>query len=87
MHGAERLNPDGLRCGRGWAPEPVGRDAGRSELMDSWLELLRQLLERGLNGVRFVIAYGHAGLVAASRARHVHQAVRQGERGAYQWAF
>ncbi|AEI68736.1 transposase mutator type [Corallococcus macrosporus] len=28
-HGAERLRPGGLRCGRGWTPAPAGRDAGR----------------------------------------------------------
>lgn len=40
---------------------------GGSESVDSWLELLRQLLERGLRGVRLVIADGHAGLAAAAR--------------------
>ncbi|QDE81667.1 hypothetical protein BHS07_08895 [Myxococcus xanthus] len=40
---------------------------GGSESMDSWLDLLRQLLERGLTGVRLVIADGHAGLAAAAR--------------------
>lgn len=40
---------------------------GGSESQDSWLELLRQLLERGLRGVRLVIADGHAGLAAAAR--------------------
>lgn len=33
--------------------------------MDSWLELLRQPLERDLRGVRLVIADGHAGLASA----------------------
>ncbi|MBZ4409321.1 transposase [Myxococcus sp. XM-1-1-1] len=33
---------------------------GGSESQDSWLELLRQLLERGLTGMRLVIADGHA---------------------------
>ncbi|MCP3099878.1 IS256 family transposase, partial [Myxococcus sp. K15C18031901] len=40
---------------------------GGSESQDSWLELLRQLLERGLTGVRLVIADGHAGLASAAR--------------------
>ena len=39
---------------------------GGSESVDSWLELLRQLLERGVRGVRLVIADGHAGLAAAT---------------------
>lgn len=40
---------------------------GPSESQDSWADLLRQLLERGLTGVRLVIADGHAGLAAAAR--------------------
>jgi putative transposase len=40
---------------------------GASESEDSWADLLRQLLERGLNGVQLVIADGHLGLAAAVR--------------------
>lgn len=40
---------------------------GPSESQDSWADLLRQLLERGLSGVQLVIADGHAGLAAAAR--------------------
>jgi putative transposase len=40
---------------------------GPSESQDAWAELLRQLLDRGLTGVRLVIADGHAGLAAAAR--------------------
>ncbi len=40
---------------------------GPSESQDSWADLLRQLLDRGLTGVRLVIADGHAGLAAAAR--------------------
>ena len=40
---------------------------GASESQDSWADLLRQLLERGLTGVRLIIADGHGGLAAAGR--------------------
>ena len=40
---------------------------GPSESKDSWADLLRQLLDRGLTGVKLVIADGHAGLAAAAR--------------------
>lgn len=40
---------------------------GASESQDSWADLLRQLVERGLAGVQLVIADGHAGLAAAAR--------------------
>ena len=40
---------------------------GPSESQDSWADLLRQLNERGLTGVKLVIADGHAGLAAAAR--------------------
>jgi len=40
---------------------------GPSESQESWADLLRQLLERGLTGVKLVIADGHAGLAAAAR--------------------
>lgn len=35
---------------------------GPSESQDSWADLLRQFLDRGLAGVQLVIADGHAGL-------------------------
>lgn len=40
---------------------------GASESQESWADLLRQLLDRGLAGVQLVIADGHAGLAAAAR--------------------
>ena len=40
---------------------------GISESQDSWGDLLRQLLDRGLAGVQLVIADGHSGLAAAAR--------------------
>ncbi len=40
---------------------------GPSESQASWADLLRQLNERGLTGVKLVIADGHAGLAAAAR--------------------
>lgn len=40
---------------------------GASESEDSWADLLRQLIDRGLAGVRLAIADGHAGLAAAVR--------------------
>jgi putative transposase len=40
---------------------------GPSESQESWADLLRQLLDRGLTGVKLVIADGHAGLAAAAR--------------------
>lgn len=40
---------------------------GPQESEDSWTELLRQLIDRGLDGVRLVIADEHAGLAAAVR--------------------
>ncbi len=40
---------------------------GPSESQDSWADLLRQILDRGLTGVKLVIADGHAGLAAAAR--------------------
>jgi putative transposase len=40
---------------------------GATESEESWADLLRQLLERGLSGVRLVIADAHAGLAAAVR--------------------
>ena len=40
---------------------------GVSESEDSWRELIEQLVERGLHGVRLVISDAHAGLKAAVR--------------------
>jgi transposase-like protein len=40
---------------------------GAEESEDSWSELLAQLLERGLSGVRLVIADAHAGIAKAVR--------------------
>ena len=40
---------------------------GISESQDSWGDLLRQLLDRGLAGVQLVIADGHSGLAVAAR--------------------
>jgi transposase-like protein len=40
---------------------------GYSESEDSWSDLLRQLVDRGLSGVRLVISDDHAGLKAAVR--------------------
>jgi transposase-like protein len=40
---------------------------GTQESEDTWAELLRQLIDRGLNGVRLVIADDHAGLRNAVR--------------------
>jgi transposase-like protein len=40
---------------------------GAQESEESWADLLQQLLERGLSGVRLVIADGHAGLWKAVR--------------------
>ncbi len=40
---------------------------GGSDSADSWLALLRQLLERGLRCVRLIIADGHEGLTATAR--------------------
>lgn len=40
---------------------------GVTESEESWAELLRELIERGLSGVRMVIADAHAGLRSAAR--------------------
>jgi transposase-like protein len=45
----------------------LGVTIGARESEDSWTELLQQLLDRGLRGVRLVIADGHAGIAAAVR--------------------
>jgi putative transposase len=54
----------------------LGITIGPEESEDSWAELLIQLLERGLTGVRLVIADEHAGLAAAVR-RFLPEAERQ----------
>ena len=45
----------------------LGVSIGSQESEDSWSELLRQLCERGLHGVRLVIADEHKGIEAAIR--------------------
>jgi transposase-like protein len=40
---------------------------GPRESEDGWADLLQQLVDRGLRGVRLVVADGHAGLAAAVR--------------------
>lgn len=49
---------------------------GAQESEDSWADLLRQLLDRGLSGVRLVISDDHKGLAAAVRT-HVPEAEHQ----------
>jgi transposase-like protein len=53
--------------GEGGKRQLLAITVGPQESEDSWSELLRQLLERGLDGVRLVIADEHAGLAAAVR--------------------
>ncbi len=57
---AYAVGPDGCR-------RLLGITLGAEESEDSWSELLKQLQERGLSGVEFVIADEHAGLAAAVR--------------------
>lgn len=45
----------------------LGVSIGAEESESSWADLLAQLVDRGLHGVRLVIADAHAGLVAAAR--------------------
>ena len=45
--------------------EVVGVDVGPAEDLEFWLEFLRQLVSRGLKGVRLVISDSHLGLKAA----------------------
>lgn len=66
---AYAVGPDGKR-------RLLGITIGPEESQDSWAELLKQLLERGLTGVRLVIADEHAGLAAAVR-RFLPEAERQ----------
>jgi transposase-like protein len=66
---AYAVGPDGRR-------RLLGITIGAEESEDSWADLLTQLLERGLSGVRLVIADEHAGLAAAVR-RFLPEAERQ----------
>jgi transposase-like protein len=54
------IGPDGKR-------RLLAVTLGTSESEASWTELLRQLIDRGLNGVKLLIADAHAGLLAAAR--------------------
>ena len=54
----------------------LGVALGAEESEASWSALLEQLLQRGLTGVRLVIADEHAGLAAAVR-RWLPEAPRQ----------
>lgn len=52
------VNTDGRR-------EVLGMDIGSSEAETFWLEFLRKLKRRGLNGVKLVISDAHEGIKAA----------------------
>ena len=54
----------------------LGISIGAQESEASWAELLSQLVERGLTGVRLVIADAHGGLAAAAR-KHLPEARQQ----------
>lgn len=54
----------------------LGITIGAQESEESWADLLAQLNERGLSGVRLVIADGHKGLEAAVR-KHLPEAQQQ----------
>lgn len=54
------IGPDGKR-------RLLAVTLGASESEDSWTEMLRQLLARGLHGVKLIIADAHPGLLAAAR--------------------
>lgn len=54
----------------------LGITIGAEESEETWSELLSQLAERGLHGVRLVIADDHRGLAAAVR-RQIPEAQRQ----------
>jgi putative transposase len=56
--------------------ELLGVTIGPQESEDSWTELLTQLVERGLHGVRLVISDEHQGLKAAVR-KQLPEARRQ----------
>ena len=66
---AYAVGPDGHRS-------LLGITIGPEESEDSWADMLKQLLERGLSGVELVIADDHAGLAAAVR-RHLPEVRRQ----------
>ena len=66
---AYAVGPDGHR-------RLLGITIGPEESEDSWGDLLKQLLDRGLSGVQLVIADEHAGLAAAVR-RFLPEARRQ----------
>ena len=55
---AVAVNTDGRR-------EVLGMDIGSSEAETFWLEFLRKLKRRGLNGVKLVISDAHEGIKAA----------------------
>ncbi len=57
---ATGLRADGYR-------EVLGVDVGDSENETFWTEFLRDLRDRGLNGIRLVVSDAHAGLRAAIR--------------------
>ena len=63
------IGPDGKR-------RLLGITIGAQESEESWTELLRQLTERGLTGVKLVIADAHGGLAAAVR-HHLPEAKLQ----------
>ena len=63
------IGPDGKR-------HLLGVTIGAQESTDSWSDLLRQLVDRGLSGVRLVIADGHGGLWKAARL-HIPEAAHQ----------
>jgi len=62
------IGPDGKR-------KLLAITIGAQESEESWAELLRQLIDRGLHGVKLVIADDHAGLRAA--VRHALPEARQ----------
>jgi putative transposase len=54
----------------------LGITIGPSESEESWSELVQQLLDRGLHGVKLVISDAHAGIARAVR-RHLPEARHQ----------
>jgi putative transposase len=70
---AVAVNGDGKR-------EVLGVHAGHSEAEVFWTEFLRSLAERGLRGVKLVVADDHKGLRAAARRvfHATHQRCRVG---------
>ncbi|MBP2292469.1 IS256 family transposase [Azospirillum rugosum] len=65
---AVAVNTDGRR-------EVLGMDIGPSEAETFWIEFLRKLKRRGLNGVKLIISDAHGGIKAA--VRRVFQATWQ----------